>query len=549
MLFYDIGLTLALSICVIGTVYRVAQWSGKWTSRASSPSPSFGLRLRMARTVRALALDVLLLARSGRKSVLRWLAHCFVFFGFMGLLLFHAMDETITANFFFSYESTLDPWQFLRNLFGAMTLIGLALMVYRRARLARLRLLTSFQDWAALLIVGCIVLSGFFLEASKIMSPAVFDRMTDEYFVPGEVGDLTALKAYWAHEYGVVFTVDYPMDAATLELGASLDEESCVDCHSNTATAFVSRPLATALGPVSFALNTSRADQVFWYFHVLFCFIALAALPFGKFFHPVSTPINLVARQGRRDDLDEFKPSDVLRGIGMDACTRCGECSLHCSVGPVFTVLGNQNILPSEKLISLKRFQVGGVMSKASLTAFAEGSRICTECLRCTDICPSGINLQDLWNTSKARIAVRAPSPTDLMRKKTGAQRARVFDDLCKSSSILPAVTGLADNSTSYWACVQCTTCTSVCPVVAVSEDPSRDLDLLPQQIMNLLRMGLKEETLGARMVWSCTTCYKCQEHCPQNIRVADVLYELRNTVAARVRDGGASCEGNGESL
>jgi heterodisulfide reductase subunit C len=95
---------------------------------------------------------------------------------------------------------------------------------------------------------------------------------------------------------------------------------------------------------------------------------------------------------------------------------------------------------------------------------------------------------------------------------------------------------GLADNRESFWACVQCTTCTSVCPVVAVSEDPSRDLDLLPQQVMNLLRMGLKDETLGARMIWSCTTCYKCQEHCPQDIRVADVLYELRNTAAARLR-------------
>jgi len=547
MIFFDIGLTLALSICVIGIVYRVARWSGKWTSR--TPHLSSGFFLWIVRAVKAVILDVLFLARSGRTSFLRWLAHSLVFFGFMGLLLFHAMDETVTATFFPFYESTLDPWQFLRNLFGAMTLVGLALMVYRRVRSTKLRLLTHFQDWAALLIIGCILLSGFLLEASKIMSPAVFDRMTDEYFVPGEVGDLTALKAYWAHEYGVVFSVEYPRDEETLELGASLDEDSCVDCHASTATAFVSRPLATALGPVAFALNTSRADQVFWYFHVIFCFIALAALPFGKFFHPVSTPINLVARQGRRDDLEEFQPSDVLRGVGMDACTRCGECSLHCSVAPAFTVLGNQNILPSEKLVSLKQFQTGEQMSQASLTAFSEGSRICTECLRCTDLCPSGINLQDLWIASKAQITKRAPSPNDLLRKKTAAQRARVFDDLCKSSSILPAVAGLADDSASYWACVQCTTCTSVCPVVAVCEDPSRDLDLLPQQIMNLLRMGLKEETLGARMVWSCTTCYKCQEHCPQNIRVADVLYELRNTVAARVRDGGASCEGNGESL
>jgi heterodisulfide reductase subunit C len=72
---------------------------------------------------------------------------------------------------------------------------------------------------------------------------------------------------------------------------------------------------------------------------------------------------------------------------------------------------------------------------------------------------------------------------------------------------------------------------------VAVSEAPAKDLDLTPQQIMNLLRMGLKDQTLAARMVWSCTTCYKCQEHCPQNIQVADILFELRQIATERMKE------------
>jgi len=28
--------------------------------------------------------------------------------------------------------------------------------------------------------------------------------------------------------------------------------------------------------------------------------------------------------------------------------------------------------------------------------------------------------------------------------------------------------------------------------------------------------------------VWHCLTCYACQEICPQSIRVADILLELR---------------------
>lgn len=487
----------------------------------------------LALAVKAFVLDAIVLARTARTGRMRWLAHCLVFFGFMGLLLFHALDGTITSRFFYGYEPTLDPWQFLRNLFGAMTLAGLGLMVFRRAADRTLRTVTRFQDWAALLVVGGIILSGFLLEASKIISPAVFDRMVYDYAVSDQGEELTALKSHWANEYGVVFPERLPMDEETLELGAELNDESCVDCHSDTRSAFISRPLAMALTPLAPAMNISRADTVFWYLHIIFCFIGLAALPFGKFFHPVTTPANLVARQGRRDGKPEA--SQVSRGLGMDACTRCGECSLHCSVAPVFRVLGNADILPSEKLASLKRFWSEESLSGQSLAKFSEGSRICTECLRCTDICPSGINLQDLWLASKPQAESVSPDPNHAIRRMDAIEWTAAYGN----GGPVPPITGLADNAQSYWACVQCTTCTSVCPVVAVSEDPTGDLDLLPQQIMNLLRMGLKDQALGARMVWSCTTCYKCQEHCPQNIRVADVLYELRNTVAARKRTGG----------
>ena len=122
------------------------------------------------------------------------------------------------------------------------------------------------------------------------------------------------------------------------------------------------------------------------------------------------------------------------------------------------------------------------------------------------------------------------------IRKRTAGQWAR---ELSTRTLGKARGTGLADQAESFWGCVQCTTCTGVCPVVAVSEDPSRDLDLTPQQIMNLLRMGLKAQTLGARMVWSCTTCYKCQEHCPQGVPVADILYELRELGAELLRDKG----------
>jgi heterodisulfide reductase subunit C/nitrate reductase gamma subunit len=519
----DIGLIIASVVCLGFLVRRVARWrSGP---DHGGPVRKQGTAKAFPSIVKAVVLDVLLLKRAGRTGKLRWLAHCLVFYGFMGLLLFHAMGGLVTANLFPGYEPTLNPWQPLRDLLGGLVLIGLALMVVRRALDRRLFMLSRFQDWALLLVVGSIVGSGFLLEASKIISPAMFDAMVAEYGVYEGGPETTALKAAWADRFGVVFPSDRLVTPQRVAQGLEINDESCTACHSDTASAFLSKPLAAALTPLAPAMNRSRADRVFWYAHIIFCLVGLAALPYAKFLHPLTTPANLAARKGRRD---RGRPgSRVARGLGLDACTRCGECSLHCSVAPSFTVLGNPDILPSEKLASLKAFR-DGKLSGLGLERFAEGSRICTECLRCTDICPAGINLQDLWLSSKPLTAASVPDPNQAVRAMTVAARSAIC---CR---IEPE--GLADNRESFWACVQCTTCTSVCPVVAVSDDPSRDLDLLPQQVMNLLRMGLKDETLGARMVWSCTTCYKCQEHCPQDIRVADVLYELRNTAAARLR-------------
>ena len=90
----------------------------------------------------------------------------------------------------------------------------------------------------------------------------------------------------------------------------------------------------------------------------------------------------------------------------MDACMNCGQCSLHCSVEPINRVLGNLDILPSHKLGSLKKYVRKGLATDSELSDFNEGSFICTECYRCTQICPAGINLQDLWLTSKNDLAL-----------------------------------------------------------------------------------------------------------------------------------------------
>lgn len=88
----------------------------------------------------------------------------------------------------------------------------------------------------------------------------------------------------------------------------------------------------------------------------------------------------------------------------------------------------------------------------------------------------------------------------------------------------------------TYSYCFACENCSTVCPVVGNYENPQQSLDLLPHQIMRSMGFGLKDLAMGSRMLWDCLTCYQCQEHCPQGVKVTDVLYELKNLAVKEAR-------------
>ncbi|MBW2740248.1 MAG: 4Fe-4S dicluster domain-containing protein [Deltaproteobacteria bacterium] len=83
--------------------------------------------------------------------------------------------------------------------------------------------------------------------------------------------------------------------------------------------------------------------------------------------------------------------------------------------------------------------------------------------------------------------------------------------------------------ATTYSYCFSCQNCSTVCPVVGNYENPQEALGLLPHQIMRSVGLSLKDLAFGSKMLWDCVTCYQCQEHCPQGVKVTDILYELKN--------------------
>lgn len=557
-MFYSASFYLCFVVFLLGLTYRTWRW---FTLRVGPEAEAIPAHHRVRAAVggvlatlcsariltvfKVLFLDVLLQIRTLRQDPFRWVMHLCLYWGFTALLLMHALDEPLTQAFFPAYAPTLNPFLFLRNLFGAAVLLGLAMAIYRRAASRPRPLMTRAADKLAILLLALILISGFSLEALKILSADIYDRMVEDY-AGLDPEESRPLKRYWAAKFGVAFAgLHENPSPETLDPGREMHEENCAACHSRPGWAFVSYPLSRALRPWALAPAGAHLHRWLWTVHFLACFLGLAYLPFSKFFHLFSSPLSLIVN-GVSDAFRSGAANRVTRrALGLDACTHCGTCSLHCSVAPVFRILPNEYILPSEKLIALKALARGRPLSGPRLGAIQEGSFICTNCYRCTTVCPVGINLQDLWLSSKEELtAMGLPELhawTREMDRQAWAQGSG--DDaraLMPGDRTLPTRLALSDQAATFRNCFQCQTCTNVCPVVANDEDPAESLDLTPHQIMYALGLGLKERMLGSRMVWDCVTCYLCQEHCPQGVRVTDVLYELKNLSYARARAAGS---------
>ena len=163
----------------------------------------------------------------------------------------------------------------------------------------------------------------------------------------------------------------------------------------------------------------------------------------------------------------------------------------------------------------------------------------CVECGKCTSLCPVGLGLEDLWEAGRGDLAAAGlPGPAQWVQARPALEWAEILESGPAQHTFSAAdatYAPLSADRRSFSRCVQCQTCTNVCPVVAHSMAPGHGVDLTPQKVMNLLRLGLRDLTLGSRMVWDCASCYQCQEICPEGVRVADIMLELRALAVRRL--------------
>ena len=484
-----------------------------------------------------------------------------IYGAFMLLLFMHALDNFITAPIFADYSPTINPFMFLRDLFGVLVIIGLCMALYRRFILKPPRLNTNSMDNYAIIILAIIMFSGFLLESTKIGSWSVYKQMVEDYADSTEPEEIKPLTAFWVKEFGTVSPdMKAPFDTAIIEQGREIHEMSCASCHSRPQWAFVGYPVARVIKGIAFGLDKAGIHTLLWYIHFLACFIGLAYLPFSKFFHIFSSPLSLLANSVM--DKENAEPANIAtrQALELDACTHCGACTSRCSVGIVFEEIQNPNLLPSEKIQAVKKIASGKELDEERFRLILGGVYMCTNCHRCTDICPAGINLEDLWfgvregmfqggypefsalsPLSFYRGLMRETIPPDdykrplIQARESIAAECNLMKDQDKVVILTPpdrefqSSMLFSDQASTFSNCFGCQTCTNVCPVVANFDNPKEVLGLLPHQIMYSVGLGIKDLAFGSNMLWDCLTCYQCQEQCPQGVKVTDVLYELKN--------------------
>lgn len=70
-------------------------------------------------------------------------------------------------------------------------------------------------------------------------------------------------------------------------------------------------------------------------------------------------------------------------------------------------------------------------------------------------------------------------------------------------------------------ACYQCGKCSAGCPLAV-------EMDILPNQIIRKVQLGLENELLLGESIWKCVSCMTCAARCPKDISLCNIIEALR---------------------
>lgn len=75
-------------------------------------------------------------------------------------------------------------------------------------------------------------------------------------------------------------------------------------------------------------------------------------------------------------------------------------------------------------------------------------------------------------------------------------------------------------SGTDFNLCYHCQSCACGCPF-------SEAMDFLPNRVIRLVQLGLKEEALQCSSIWFCVGCNTCSMQCPNGVDISAITHTL----------------------
>ncbi len=95
--------------------------------------------------------------------------------------------------------------------------------------------------------------------------------------------------------------------------------------------------------------------------------------------------------------------------------------------------------------------------------------------------------------------------------------------------------------------CLACGSCASACPISGVD-------GLDPRKIVRMAVLGLEDELMNSDWMWKCTMCSKCEDACPVDVKIVQLMHRLRSrydraTIPGSIQHGVTTCLEYGNNL
>jgi heterodisulfide reductase subunit C len=113
-----------------------------------------------------------------------------------------------------------------------------------------------------------------------------------------------------------------------------------------------------------------------------------------------------------------------------------------------------------------------------------------------------------------------AEKPATSFLFRSGIIPPMVDDTAIRPDASFPAAVEAASGE-KIAGCYHCRKCTNGCPLAFA-------MDVMPNQVMRMVQLGLEEDLLGSRTIWICSGCQTCTTRCPNDIDIAHVMDTLR---------------------